>query len=59
MELAAVLGLALAKARYRKAAVDLLDAIESDESIQVVALSETLWGRAYRLYRERRDKAWG
>ena len=43
----------------RKAAVDSLDAIESDASIQVVALTEVLWHRAYRLYRERRDKEWG
>ena len=53
------IGNALAKARYRKAAVDLLDAIESDERVQVVALSEVLWGSAYRLYRDRRDKEWG
>jgi predicted nucleic acid-binding protein len=53
------IGNALARARYRRAAVELLDAIENDEAVEIVALSEALWRRAYRLYRDRDDKEWG
>lgn len=53
------IGNALAKARYRKAAVELLDAIENDNAVEIVGLSEALWDRAYRLFRDRTDKEWG
>ena len=53
------IGNALAKARYRKAAVDLLEAIENDNAVEIVGLSEALWDRAYRLFRDRTDKEWG
>ena len=53
------IGNALAKARYRSAAVELLEAIENDKSVEVIALSETLSERAYRLFRYRTDKEWG
>jgi hypothetical protein len=42
------IGNALAKARYRKAAVELLDAMENDNTVEIVTLSEEFWGRAYR-----------
>lgn len=53
------IGNALAKQRHRVAAIALLDSIENDDTIEVVTLSEDLWGRAYRLFRQRADKEWG
>ena len=53
------IGNALAKARHRRAAVELLGAIEDDESIEIVGLSEAVYERAFRLYGERMDKEWG
>ena len=53
------IGNALSKPRYRNAAIALLDALEADPVVTVVPLSETLFGRALKLYRERPDKKWG
>jgi uncharacterized protein len=53
------IGNALAKQQYRMAAVRLLEALESDAAVEIVPLSEDLFARALRLYRERPDKAWG
>lgn len=50
---------ALSRRRYRAAAVALLDALESDPAVEVVPLSEELYGRAAELYRWRGDKEWG
>ena len=52
-------GNALAKQRYRQAAVKLLNALEADPNIEIVPLSEDLYARAVKLYRERPDKEWG
>ena len=48
----------MAKVRYRDAAVALLDVLEKDSSVEIVPLSESLYERAFRLYRERSDKEW-
>src|SRR5438128_700479 len=53
------IGNALAKQRYRAAAATLLSALEADPNIEVVPLSESLYNRAFELYRERPDKEWG
>jgi len=53
------IGNALAKQKYRQAAVKLLRAIEQDTLIQIVSLSEELYQNAFRLYQDRRDKEWG
>jgi predicted nucleic acid-binding protein len=53
------IGNALAKRRYRKAAVTLLEAIEQDSRIEVVPLSEDLYAQAADLYKRRADKEWG
>lgn len=53
------IGNALARARHREAAIQILDAIESDAQIEIVPVSEDLYGRAFLLYRQRRDKEWG
>jgi uncharacterized protein len=53
------IGNALSKQRYRHAAVKLLEALEADPNVEVIPLSEQLYARAFRLYRERPDKEWG
>jgi predicted nucleic acid-binding protein len=53
------IGNALSKQRYRSAAVKLLQALESDPLVEIVALSEQLYYRALRLYSTRADKEWG
>jgi len=45
--------------RYRRAAIRLLDSIESDEDVEVITPSEELYHRALDLYRLYMDKAWG
>ena len=53
------IGNALARLRHRQGAVALLRAIESDPRIEIVALSETLFARAFELFQQRTDKEWG
>jgi uncharacterized protein len=48
----------MAKAHYRSAAVALLDALEHDPDVEVISISESLYERAFKLYRERPDKEW-
>lgn len=50
------IGNALAKPRYRAAAVRLLQAMEQDPAVEIVALSEERYARALRLYRERPEE---
>ncbi len=53
------IGNALSKKRYRRAAVELLDALEQDLQVEIVLLSEELYERALELFRNRPDKDWG
>jgi len=53
------IGNALAKVRYRDAAVKMLTALESDPKVEIVPASDDLYQRAFELYRERTDKDWG
>ncbi len=53
------IGSALARQRFRSAAIALLDALEHDPSVEIVPLSESLFARAFQLYRARPDKEWG
>lgn len=53
------LGNALAKLRYRNAAIELLDSLEEDPNVEIIPLSEELYDRAMELYRQRPDKEWG
>lgn len=53
------IGNALAKLRYRQAAVNLLTSLHADPSVQVVPLSESLYVAGLDLYRNRPDKEWG
>lgn len=53
------IGNALSKRRHRGAAVQLLSALETDPSVEIVDLSPDLYAEALDLYRRRPDKEWG
>jgi predicted nucleic acid-binding protein len=53
------IGNALAKFRYRAAAIELLDSLEEDLNVEIIPLSEELYSQAIELYRQRPDKEWG
>lgn len=53
------IGNALSKLKYRRAAVELLQSLEDDPSVETIPLTEELYERAYQLYRSRADKEWG
>jgi len=53
------IGNALAKQRYRAAAIELLESLEEDPKVEMIQISEDLYKRAFQLYRERLDKEWG
>jgi predicted nucleic acid-binding protein len=53
------IGNALAKLRYRNAAIELLDSLEGDPNVEIVPISEELYKRALQLFKERPDKEWG
>jgi len=53
------IGNALSKQRFRHAGIQLLRALEEDESIIIVELSKALYQEAFQLYSDRKDKEWG
>lgn len=53
------IGNALSAQRFRVASVKLLDALEADPTVGIVALTDGLYGQALNLYRTRPDKEWG
>lgn len=53
------IGNALSRQRYRRAAVVLLNALETDSKVEIVSLSEQLYTQAFQLYCQRLDKEWG
>lgn len=53
------IGNALARLRYRNAAIELLDSLEEDPNVEIIPLSEELYDRAMESYRQRPDKEWG
>jgi predicted nucleic acid-binding protein len=53
------IGNALSKSKYRRAAVELLQSLEEDPTVEIVPLTEELYERAARLYAGRADKEWG
>lgn len=52
------IGNALSKQRFRRAAVMLLNSLETDLRVEIIPLTEPLYARALQLYRERPDKEW-
>lgn len=53
------IGNALSRGAYRRAAVQLLSTLQTDPSVEVIALSDQILGQALKLYSERPDKEWG
>lgn len=53
------IGNALAKKRYRPAAIEILSSLESDPTVDIVSLSPELYSKAFILYKNRSDKEWG
>ncbi|MEI6291790.1 MAG: PIN domain-containing protein [Chloroflexota bacterium] len=53
------IGNALSKRSFRKASIELLQALENDESIVIVPLSEELFQKGLLLFIKRADKDWG
>jgi predicted nucleic acid-binding protein len=53
------IGNALAKPRYRPAAVRMLVSLDSDPSVEIVPLTEQIYSEALLLYQNRSDKDWG
>jgi hypothetical protein len=53
------IGNALAKQRYRNAAIELISSLEADPNVEIITLSEDLYKRAFQLYKDRLDKEWG
>jgi len=49
----------LAKQRYRAAAIQLLESLETDPSVEVVSLTDSLYRLAFSLFKQREDKEWG
>ena len=53
------IGNALSNQRYRAAAIQLLESLETDPSIEVVLLTNSLYKLAFNLFKQREDKEWG
>ena len=53
------IGNTLSKARHRRAAVELLTALEHDPKVEIVPASDELYQHALEIYRDRSDKEWG
>jgi uncharacterized protein len=53
------IGNALSKKKYRAAAIQLLESLETDPSVKVVVLTNSLYKRAFNLFKQREDKEWG
>ena len=53
------IGNALSKKRYRQAAVLLLDSLEQDQTVEIIAIDDELYRQAFELFRNRPDKDWG
>jgi uncharacterized protein len=53
------IGNALSKQPHRQTAVELLESLEQDPSVEIVPLTEELYKQAFELYQQRLDKEWG
>jgi predicted nucleic acid-binding protein len=53
------IGNALSKQRYRAAAIQLLESLHTDPSVEVVSLTDGLYRLAFSLFKQRKDKEWG
>jgi uncharacterized protein len=53
------IGNALSKQRYRLAAIQLLESLETDRNVEIVLLTNDLYHQAFNLFKQRQDKEWG
>jgi predicted nucleic acid-binding protein len=53
------IGNALSKQKYRVAAIQLLESLETDPGVEVVLLTNSLYRLAFNLFKKREDKEWG
>jgi len=53
------IGNALSKQRHRAAAIQLLESLETDPSVEVVLFTNSLYKLAFNLFKQREDKEWG
>jgi predicted nucleic acid-binding protein len=53
------IGNALSRLRYRDAAVKLLDSLHRNANVLIVPLAEPLFARAFAVFRQHRNSAWG
>ena len=53
------IGNALSKLRYRHAAIELIDSLERDPTVEFIPITERLFNHAFDLFRSREDKEWG
>jgi predicted nucleic acid-binding protein len=53
------IGNALAKQKYRQAAVGLLESLEQDPDVEIIPLTDALYAKGFAIYRQRPDKEWG
>ena len=53
------IGNALSKSKYRLAAIQLLTSLETDPNVEIVELTNSLYAKAFNLFKSRTDKEWG
>ena len=53
------IGNSLSRQKYRAAAIQLLDSLETDTSVEVVLLINSLYRSAFNLFKQREEKEWG
>lgn len=53
------IGNSLSKQKYRAAAIQLLESLETDPSIEIIVLTHGLYTLAFDLFKQREDKEWG
>jgi len=53
------IGNTLSKQRYRTAAIQLLESLESDINVEIIPLTNDLYSAAFQLFKSRQDKEWG
>jgi predicted nucleic acid-binding protein len=53
------IGDAMAGQRRRRAGIIMLEALEADQTLEIIQNSEELYRRAFELYQDRPDKEWG
>lgn len=53
------IGNSLAKENTRKAAIEIIESIEADDTITTVPVTEEIYKDAFDLFRSRLDKEWG